>query len=254
MFSSVLVLSALLSSTTPKVLVLDLRALDVDASTASLINGVVASAAAAHKELAVTSADDVRQMLSLAAQKQAVGCDETSCLSEIAGAIGARYVLHGNLGKLGGTVLVNLALFDAQNAVAVDKRSLQAASLEQVPALLPAAVDALLAAIPGAHAPSSSSAAIDAHALDAHPSPRDRGSAAALMTPAGIGLAALSGLAVVGGGALAGVEAAAVYDVAHKSPQQREDALGATWLGLLLAGAGVVGVGAGVVVAVIGGS
>jgi hypothetical protein len=245
----VLALALLVATASPgaKVLVLDLHALNDESATASLINGVVASAVSDHKELQVTSADDVRQMLSLAAQKQAVGCDDSSCLSEIAGAIGARYVVHGSLGKLGDSVVVNLALFDAQAATALGKKTIQAATVEQLPAEIRPAVDELVADIPGA-------AKIERAHEDVEHRAHEPGSASSLIGPVGVGLGVVGALALLGGGAVAALEGSAVYDVAHKTPQEREDALGTTWLALLVAGAGVVGVGAGAAVAVLGGS
>jgi TolB-like protein len=254
----VLALALLVAATSPataavgaKVLVLDLHALAVEPATAALINGVVASAVSDHKELQVTSADDVRQMLSLAAQKQAVGCDDSSCLSEVAGAIGARYVVHGSLGKLGDTVVVNLALFDAQLAQALRKKTIQAATVEQLPAEIRPAVDELVADIPGARTVERAREDVDAgrehHAHEA-------ASASSLIGPVGVGIGVVGALALLGGAGVAAVEGSAVYDVAHKSPQEREDALGTTWIALLVAGAGFVGVGAGAAAAVFGGS
>lgn len=45
-----------------------------------------------------------------------MGCGDSSCLAEIAGAMGAEFVVFGDVGKLGETFVINLNLFD-NNAV-----------------------------------------------------------------------------------------------------------------------------------------
>lgn len=87
----------------------------------------------------VISADDIRSMLTAEALKQAVGCTESSCLAEIAGAIGATYILAGSVGKLGNAYQLALTLIDQERAQTVDRVVRQ----DEVPVSeLPALADA----------------------------------------------------------------------------------------------------------------
>ncbi|MBI5494735.1 MAG: hypothetical protein HY904_06870 [Deltaproteobacteria bacterium] len=55
---------------------------------------------------AVVSQSDIEQMLTLESRKQMLGCDATSCLAELGGALNAKEVLYGSVGRLGATEIV----------------------------------------------------------------------------------------------------------------------------------------------------
>jgi hypothetical protein len=55
---------------------------------------------------AVLSTGDLERMLTLEQQRQMVGCQESSCLAEVAGALNAEEVLAGTVGRLGARELV----------------------------------------------------------------------------------------------------------------------------------------------------
>lgn len=61
---------------------------------------------------------DVRRMLEFEAEKQKLGCDGTdaSCLAEIGGALGAAYLVAGQVLKVEDTWLVQLQLFSIEAA------------------------------------------------------------------------------------------------------------------------------------------
>ncbi|HOX45085.1 MAG TPA: hypothetical protein PK668_15905 [Myxococcota bacterium] len=57
---------------------------------------------------------DIRTVLGVEEKRlQAGGCTETSCMAEIGGALGVRWVLAGNVSKFGEVYLLNLKLIDA---------------------------------------------------------------------------------------------------------------------------------------------
>lgn len=99
-----------------RVLVLDFTATGIDENTAAMVGRVVASELARRSTLQVLSADDVRRALALEGEKQTLDCTTESCLGEIAGALGARLVVFGDVGALGDDVVVTLTLFDAHQA------------------------------------------------------------------------------------------------------------------------------------------
>ncbi len=62
----------------------------------------------------VVTPADVAALLDLEGRRQILGCDEeaASCLAEIGGALGANYVLSGQLARIGSKWVVSLSLID----------------------------------------------------------------------------------------------------------------------------------------------
>jgi hypothetical protein len=125
----VVLLSTLFASTT------------IDANTASLMTDLVTTAFSEDARLDVISSADVKRQLAFEAEKQVLGCSaDESCLAEIAAAMGARFVVHGQLGTLDDVVVLTLNLFDSDASQAaaravVKDRSLDALSDKIDPAV-----------------------------------------------------------------------------------------------------------------------
>ncbi len=67
----------------------------------------------------VTSFDEVRQMLSLEAEKQSLGCESNDdCLAQIADALGVDYLVTGTLAKVGDNHVFGLRLINQSAAAA----------------------------------------------------------------------------------------------------------------------------------------
>lgn len=115
-----------------KILVLDLEGSGIDEDQAELVNGTIAQTLSPFGGLEVFTTNDIRRVTDLEAQKQAMGCDADSCLAEIAGAMGAQYVIFGRLGVLGDRVLVQLNLFDAVKAEPVARQEVRGKDLGEV--------------------------------------------------------------------------------------------------------------------------
>ena len=128
-----------------KVLVMDLAAEGpVDTGTVKTLTGIVSAELAAYTDLDVMADADVRRMLELEGEKQSVGCGDTSCLADIAGAMGARLVVFGSVGKLGDTLVLHLNLYDSQQAQSVGRQFLEAKDVSALPTLLQPKLRALL--------------------------------------------------------------------------------------------------------------
>lgn len=131
-----------------KLLVLDVKVAnpeDIDAGAADTLTQFVA-AHAARFPLEVVAMSDVRDVIELEGQKQAVGCDtsSSSCLGDLAGALGADLVLGTRAGKLDAVYVVSLQLFDARSAGAEGRASVQAWSIAEASAKAGPAIDELL--------------------------------------------------------------------------------------------------------------
>ena len=127
-----------------KALVLDVQSSDLSPSEVNTLTSLVTAHLARYPQLDVLSGADLKRLVDLEAQKQSAGCDEGSCLSEIAGAIGAQLVFFGQAGKLGSTIVVTLNVFDANKGQAVGRQVIEARDLGQLPALVGPAVDQMV--------------------------------------------------------------------------------------------------------------
>src|SRR5262245_49290584 len=78
-----------------RILVLDFASHGVDENIAKTVTSLVAVELGKRGGLEVLSSTDVRAALDMEAARQAAGCDEQSCLAELAGALGVELVAHG---------------------------------------------------------------------------------------------------------------------------------------------------------------
>jgi hypothetical protein len=115
--------------------------------------------------------DEIRTLLAHEASKQLMGCEQESCLAEIAGALGVDELVTGSLARVGLTSVLSVRRLDVKRARAVG-------SIEQ--RLTPADGEEFLAAIGPAveslypdHAmlPSTTRGVADEVALDLNPPP-----------------------------------------------------------------------------------
>ncbi len=74
-------------------------------------------------DVRVITKTDILSMLEIEKQRRLAGCTEKECVAEIAGALGTRWMIVGNLGRFGGVYLINLKLIDTQNALVVGRVS-----------------------------------------------------------------------------------------------------------------------------------
>jgi hypothetical protein len=109
-----------------RLLILNLDAAGVDGSTAKIINGLVTQGLAPSTSLEVITSADLGALVNLEAERAATGCDTTSCLAEIAGAMGTRFVIFGTVGRLGDVTLVQLSLYDSEAARPVAREEVRA--------------------------------------------------------------------------------------------------------------------------------
>lgn len=90
------------------------------------------------RNLRTISDDDVKTLLDVEAEKQVMGCsDDSSCLAEIAEALGADLVLSGRLGRLADRISLTLSLLDSSDAISVARVNVDEARVEDIIAALP---------------------------------------------------------------------------------------------------------------------
>ena len=130
------------SSAKPRLVVL---ALDsgggIEPAVVSSLSEAVAAAAARTQLFEVTTQKDISTLLGLERQKQLLGCSDEaqSCLAELAGAIGARFVVSGSVTRLGDAYQLNLQTLDTVRTQTLGRSTRIASDLGRLQSLLPAA-------------------------------------------------------------------------------------------------------------------
>lgn len=103
------------ASDLPKVAVMPLSGERVPVATRRLLDELVVTALAEVGGYAVISTADVQAMLGYEKLKDAVGCDDVACFAEVGGALGAEFLLAGQVGPLGDELIVSLRMIEARN-------------------------------------------------------------------------------------------------------------------------------------------
>ena len=132
-------------SSARSVLVLDLKAADDERERAKAFATVVTHALDDElTDATVYSGRDLSRLADLEGEKSSVGCDVevNSCLSELADAMGARFVVYGTLGALGGSRFIELTVIDMKVARPVDRVLVKSNSVDDL-------ADRLTRALPG---------------------------------------------------------------------------------------------------------
>jgi TolB-like protein len=130
----------------PEILIMDLQhSEDVKPDIARTLSELVTSEISSRDHVRTLAGSDIRNMLELEGEKQAMGCDiDASCLAEVANAMGARFVVFGRVSTLGGLIVLTLNLVDAERAQALARTTIQAGSLDKLVPELSGAVEKLL--------------------------------------------------------------------------------------------------------------
>jgi hypothetical protein len=127
-----------------RLIVVDTRATGTfDPKAVAGVSSLIASEAARHP-IKVVGGSDLVALLGLDRQKQLLGCTETSCLAELGGALGARYLLASEVSEVGGVWLLTLTLLDTARAQPLGRLTRKAQRMSGLVDLAPAAVHELL--------------------------------------------------------------------------------------------------------------
>ncbi|MFH1810489.1 MAG: hypothetical protein ABIJ09_17240 [Pseudomonadota bacterium] len=216
------------ASAKKRLLLIDLEALAVDPATARIIDGLVTDAVHRHNDhIELLTTADMRQIVALESSKQNMGCSTETCLAELAGAMGARYVVFGQVGRLEELTLVQLNLFDSLDARSVGRKEIRTRSLSSLPDALQPAIDELLAPLLPAAVPTPAVAAAES-------------SSVSTFTWVGGGLTAAGALLAFGlGGVALWMDGELARPASEVAPATKDGYLqGGPWL---LAGTGVGG-------------
>lgn len=96
----------------------------------------------------IIPSSSVRDRLSVAADRLQAGCDDTACMTEIAGALDARFVVASRASQVGGRWLMRVELFDSVDLKVIAQATAMADGVEGLAAQAELVADDIVARAP----------------------------------------------------------------------------------------------------------
>lgn len=124
----------------PRLLVQEFTFRGVDAAVAEAIADGVAPEVDRRGYFRSLTSKDVQTILGMERQKQLLGCEASTCLTELAGALGAPYVLSGTISQIGPSLQLSMQMLDVSKSVVVARSIRIARDADTLRQLLPWAV------------------------------------------------------------------------------------------------------------------
>jgi hypothetical protein len=138
-----------------RVLVVPPKSTVVDRQTLETLAGVIVVEVGQDASLDVVGTSEIERLAELEAERQSSGCDTAACLAELAGALGARYVVFGDVGALGELSVLTLNLFDSKTGTALKRVTMNGRGVEALAQQLPARARELMTPLAAEPAPST---------------------------------------------------------------------------------------------------
>lgn len=135
--SATAVALAVLAADKPKLAVLDVQAVGVEEADARAISEAMTQELDRRGFFEIITASDIRTLLGVERQKQLLGCSDSSCTTELSGAIGARFVLQSTVTRLGTSTQLSIQMLDTSKAQSVARSLRLAKDARQLVTLLP---------------------------------------------------------------------------------------------------------------------
>ncbi len=131
----------------PKIAVWDLASRNTPVTHAQELTSILVSEISKMGKYEVYSQENVRTLAGWTAEKMALGCTDTKCLTAL-GQMDVGKLISGSVGKIGDTYSISLNLFDTQNVKAEKSISEFCRSENELIGLLQQGVRKLLVAVP----------------------------------------------------------------------------------------------------------
>ncbi len=113
---------------------------DLEPAVAKGLTEAVTSELDARGYFDALSSVELATMLGVERQRELLGCSDQSCITELAGAMGAPYVMSGSITRLGEVYQLSLQVLDTAKAHPVGRSTKVAKDLEALRAMIPWAV------------------------------------------------------------------------------------------------------------------
>ncbi len=137
MWLSLVVLTAVSAADKPKLAVLDVQPVGVEADQAVALGEAITQQLSRRGFFEVISSSDIRTLLGVERQRQLLGCSDTNCTAELSGALGARFILQSTLTRLGDSLQLSLQMLDSNKAQTVARSVRLASNVKQLAEVLP---------------------------------------------------------------------------------------------------------------------
>jgi len=131
---------SLLAAGNVKIAVLSFAASGVDATVAASVTEAVTAEVAVRGYYDPISAAEIQTMLGMERQRALMGCGDDSCVTELADALGAPYVMSGSLVKLEGVFQLNIQVLETRKARTIGRSTKVSKDFESLRFLIPYAV------------------------------------------------------------------------------------------------------------------
>lgn len=130
-----------------KVLVVGLTAKAIDQDTVDLFCDSIVGELRKRQGLQVSDRADIAAVIGAEREKQLLGCSDGQCMAELGGALGAEYMVRGDVGRVGKVLKVHLVMSDQKGApTATVSELIKSEANEAFFDKVPKFVDQLLAA------------------------------------------------------------------------------------------------------------
>jgi hypothetical protein len=116
----------------------------VPQGTSDVLSDLLLEALLSRHGIRALGPSDARALLSAEQQKQLMGCKDESCMTELAGALGADWLIAGTVGKLEDLYVVSLQLIDARKARVTSRATANLKSLKEATEKIGVLTDRLL--------------------------------------------------------------------------------------------------------------
>jgi TolB-like protein len=218
----------------PKIVVLGIKPIDesVRQTTDSLSEILTTDLAKTHR-YEVMGESEIGSLVGFEKRKELLGCNDTNCLAEIGGALGADYLFMGTMGRVGKQMTLDFKIADARRNKIAAREGTQVEDIDGLIAAGRKALMGLLAQMPGGAG--ALTAPVETHASTS----QGPGPAPWILVGVGAG-------AVVAGGVLVGVS------VGNKSAYTYKQADLQASAGFITGGVGLAAVAAGIIWAAVG--
>ena len=109
----------------PSIAVMPIRSATLDATTVTVLDDALLAAVADLNAFKLVGQADIRAVLGLEGTRQQLGCTDESCIAELAGALGTRYIFSTTGDILGDAVLITASIFDQSETRSVARHRIR---------------------------------------------------------------------------------------------------------------------------------
>lgn len=120
----------------------------VEAGVADVLTELLLDALLNRHGVRAFGPSDLKELLTAEQQRMLMGCSDDGCMAQIAGALGARRLVAGQVGRLGSLYVLTLKLIDSEQAKVVSRASMKISKIEEAADAVGPLVDRLLGSRP----------------------------------------------------------------------------------------------------------